>query len=430
MLKRRALPYIIAFIGACTVATLFVFSVKLIEKTFLEGATQHEHPYVHGDGVNGQSRSFAPNPHRDIMPFAETETRNEQSVYEFDSAFYDSEFPEWLNTGKLTPRVEEYLKMLAEFERKINNVDDVIQRIVTPDGTLSQVIVPRRHQYEEGDAILKSEIVDEEYLRKKYPSEGANHLALANDSRGEKIIEPDGTTHPMPDEYYDIEDLYEREEYANKFGASIELGISMEEVEQKIASGEIDVSLHESQKRLVENREARLERYRLTRVPGPERPSLSGKAPVKVSFLPDDGEGVKPGWSRKRRQEHFDDSHEAVERHGIGIFEYDPDGVIDNTWSPNDFSASPEPPSEHREQLRTTPSKQAMEDFSTSSPEKLEALNEAQFSPEERMKASFNEKLSPWHKGESPPFLDAPEEELRKPPEQHHDHDEPPPPSR
>ena len=34
----------------------------------------------------------------------------------------------------------------------------VVQRIVTPDGQLHKVIVPRETQYEEGDAILRSEL--------------------------------------------------------------------------------------------------------------------------------------------------------------------------------------------------------------------------------------------------------------------------------
>ena len=223
---------------------------------------------------------------------------------------------------------------------------------------------------------------------------------------------PSGETYPMPDEYYEIEDPYERQEYANKFGTSLELGISMDEIEQKIARGELDMSLSESQKRMVDEREAMSERALLThqlRVL-PKRPPLSDKPPVKVNFLPDEGQGAKRGWVRKaqRKQDRLGDVAQPE------ISEYE--SRIDDTRRPKHRSTSPERPSEHPEQQRSTPLRQAMEDLLTSSPESLETLIEAQISPEERMKAAFSEKLSPERKGKSLPFLtqDASDEELRR----------------
>ena len=373
------------------------YDPTLIEKTILEGETPHVITLSHAPGEYDQNRWYT-----QVTPENHLE--------------FQLEFEEWVETGKLTPLVEDYLKMLEIWRKQSQNaiVTDVIQRIVTPDGTLHQVVVPKRHEYEEGDAILKSEIVDEEDLRTYYRSKETNPPVPVTEYNLKvgPVIMPSGETYPMPDEYYEIEDPYERQEYANKFGTSLELGISMDEIEQKIASGELDMSLSESQKRMVDEREAMNERALLThqlRVL-PKRPPLSDKPPVKVSFLPDEGEGAKRGWVRKaqRKQDKLGDVAQPQ------ISEYE--SRIDDTRRPNHRSVSPELPSEHPEQQRITPSKQAMEDFLTSSPESLETLIEAQFSPEERMKASFGEKLSPERKGKSLPFLtqDDPEEELRR----------------
>ena len=198
----------------------------------------------------------------------------------------------------------------------------------------------------------------------------------------------------------------------------------MDEVEQKVASGEINVSLSESEKRMVHEREAQHERgllaYRVHMSVLPKMPPLSDKPPVKVGFLPDEGEGAKRGWLRKSYKDGLGDVAQPQ------ISEYE--SRIDDTRRPNYRSASPELPSEHPEQQRITPSKQAMEDFLTSSPESLETLIEAQISPEERMKATFSEKLSPERKGKSLPFLtqDDPDEELRRLREADSESDTPP----
>ena len=442
MLKHRFFPYII---GACVLVILAVsfvgarayirqMEVKAaaetlaMEKRILESETPHEHTHNHTNHnyTNAHSEydqtliektileSEIPHEHNHIIYVYAPKDQNRwytqvaQGNQENQDEFL-LELSEWVETGKLTPLVEDYLKMLEIWRQKIDNaiVTDVIQQIVTPDGTLHQVVVPKRHQYEEGDAILKSEIVDEEYLRTYYRSKEANPPVPVTeyDLKVGPVIMPSGETYPMPDEYYEIEDPYERQEYANKFGTSLELGISMDEIEQKIASGELDMSLSESQKRMVDEREAMNERALLThqlRVL-PKRPPLSDKPPVKVSFLPDEGQGAKRGLVRKaqRKQDSLGDVPQPQ------ISEYE--SRIDDALPPNHRSASPERPSELHEQQRSTPSRQAIEDLLTSSPKGLEAL-------EERMNALFGEKLSPERKGQLPPILtqDDPDEELRR----------------
>ena len=278
MLKRRFLPYIIGIVGACIVVILFVSPVKerqtLIEKAILESETQHEH--THGHGEDDQSKSFEPSPYIDIAPSEEEESEELKKKEELDKKFL--ELREWIHTGKLTPTVEQDLNRRAEWRQENDIVLDVIQRIVTPDGTLHQVVVPKFQQYEEGDAILKSELVDEEYLRNNYRNEEETETAKGD------AVTVNNVTYPMPDEYYAIESPYEQLEYVNKFITTIDLGISMDEVEQKIATGELDVSLTESDKRLVDRREARQERYRLLDVGAPKNDTVVRQAAGKSKF--------------------------------------------------------------------------------------------------------------------------------------------------
>ena len=453
MFKHRFFPYVI---GACVLVILAVFFVgardymrqtevklaaeaRAIEKTILESEAAHGHNHDHAHGEYDQTEkpileSDTPHEHNHTSAPGEYDqnrwyTQVAQGNQENQEQF-QLELDEWYETGKLTPLVENYFKMLEIWAQQSENavVTDVIQRIVTPDGTLRQVVVPKRNQYEEGDAMLKSEIVDEEYLRACYRSKEANPPVPVTeyDLKGGPVIMPNGETYPMPDEYYEIEDSYERQEYANKFGASLELGISMDEIEQKIARGELDMSLSESQKRMVDEREAMNGRARLSyqihMLVLPKMPPLSDKPPVKVRFLPDEGQGAKRGWMRKaqRKQDSLGDAPQPqTSEHERGI---------DDTHR----SASPELPSERAEQERSAPSKQAMEDLLTSSPESLETLIKAQISPEERMKAIFSEKLSPEH--------DDPDEKLRrlresdsegaKQRERHNNHADDPPPAR
>lgn len=466
MLKHRFFPYII---GACVLVILAVSFVGArayknqvktaaealaIAKRILESETPHEHPHNHTNHNHTKALGEynqtliektileSETPHVITLSHAPGEYDQNRWYTQGNQLEFQLEFEEWLETGKLTPLVEDYFKMLEIWQQQIDNaiVTDVIQRIVTPDGTLHQVVVPKHQQYEEGNAILKSEIVDEEYLRTYYRSKEANPPVTEYDLKVGPVIMPSGETYPMPDEYYEIEAPYERQEYANKFEASLELGISMVEIEQKIASGELDMSLSESQKRMVDEREAMIERTLLTHQLRllPKKPPLSDKPPVKVNFLPDEGQGAKRGWVRKAQRKSYKDRLGDVAQPQISEYE----SGIDDPRRPNHRLASPELLSEQPAGQRITPSKQAMEDFLTSSPESLETLIEAQISPEERMKATLSEKLSPEHKGKSLPFLtqDDPGEELRRPREagsegakqreQHGDRADAPPSSR
>ena len=214
-------------------------------------------------------------------------------LYEINGIKHASSYPkskeeleldEWIMTGKLTPYVEQELKRRAAIRQQIEM--RVLQRVVTPDGKLGQVIVPEYDQYEEGDAILQSELVAPESHPNLFPAKPSRGVALILP----KSIDPEGVEHFVPDEYYEITDPYEREEYFNKFEHSIVLGIPMDEVEAKIAAGELDVSLSDTDKQHVDEMSAahaaRDERVRLLDVFG-QKPRHSDKSPVKVSFLPD-----------------------------------------------------------------------------------------------------------------------------------------------
>lgn len=127
----------------------------------------------------------------------------------------DLEVEEWFITGKKTPAVEAYLKTHQKEVRLDRH--QIMQRVIGPDGNMYKVIVPIGQEYDEGDAILRSEL------------ELSAHLTA----------EPRGT------------------------------------------EGET-----------IHDRLAMLE-------PRMIPPPLSDKPPVKVSFLPDDGEGAVPGWMQK-----------------------------------------------------------------------------------------------------------------------------------
>ena len=61
----------------------------------------------------------------------------------------------------------------------------------------------------------------------------------------------DGVEHTMPEEYYTL-DEYERNEYFKKFRLTLDLDVSMDEVEAKIAAGELDASLTDAEKKQIE----------------------------------------------------------------------------------------------------------------------------------------------------------------------------------
>ena len=440
MLKHRFFPYIL---GACVIVILavsFVGARAYIRQIEVKGAEEVlalEKRILESETPSAQEKQFEIDAgfdvenitHRDAKFLLENEKRQ-------------LEVEEWHKTGKLTPQVEAHFEMLESWVQQSENaiVTDVIQQIVTPDGTIHQVVVPKHQQYEEGDAILKSEIVDEEYLNTWYRSVGETYQEIPREKSTKVVL--NNVTYPMPDEYYDIEDPYEQLEYTTKFIETIVSDISMDEVEQMVASGELDVSLRESEKRMVDESQAEIERghleHQLRMLARPKMPPLSDKPPVKVSFLPDEGEGAKREWVRKTQRKSYKDRLGDVAQPQISEHE----SGIDDPRRPNHRSDSLELPAEHPQQQRITPSKQAMEDSLTSSPESLETLIEAQISPEERMKATLSEKLSPAHKGKTLPFLtpDDPEEELRrlreagsegeKQREQHGDRADAPPSSR
>ncbi len=201
----------------------------------------------------------------------------------------DIEMQAWEITGEKTPYVEKRLKELAE---NSPYKGQVVQRIVTSDGQLHDVIVPHDRQYEEGDAILRSEL-DPPILE-----------AFDKEQR----VEVEGE--PIPDEYYAIEDPYERHEFIEKVFLSKELKISVAEIEAKVARGEIDVSLSATQKENVDNKLAMEERGHILN--SFAKPRSSDKPPVKVQLLSDTAEDAVPGWMRKMEGSRPSGSGEAA----------------------------------------------------------------------------------------------------------------------
>jgi len=185
----------------------------------------------------------------------------------------------WVKTGKMTPGAEYSLATRPNYRHK------VVQRVVTPDGQLHNVIVPSFSMYEEGDVILESEI------------KSARHLLEGPSEPKRLSLNIGGVDYPMPEEYYTIEDRYAREVYFEKFRVSIERGISMEEVDKQIEAGEISLAkLSDLAQHSIEQLDKQMERAKMLL---PEMPILSDKPPVKVNFLPDEGKDALPGWRRK-----------------------------------------------------------------------------------------------------------------------------------
>ena len=220
----------------------------------------------------------------------------------------------WVLHGTMTASVEQQIKNRPDLS------DYVVQRVVTPDGEVRSVFVPQSHQYKEGDAIHESEII---------PVPGYIEAALLEPPQ--KTITWDGVEYPYPDEYYKIEDRYERELYFEKFVESVERNISMDEVEKKIAGGEISLSqLSENARLMVDNEDKLLERANML---SPKPSGFSDNMPVKVRFLNDGN--PKAGWERKLksdRQSEVDDvsaselplSTEAFSSEGLPLIDTAP----------------------------------------------------------------------------------------------------------
>ena len=316
MVKRRVSPYIV---GVCIVAVLSMFYVgirvyqrnvelkqvlsdaQMFNREVAEHHGRHEHNHTEAD--NHHAHSSDNHTHGRENPSLEVARHHEHSHTKGENEYFyelgngikfasnypkskeDLELDEWIETGKLTPFVEQELKRREQFRRN-HNVGRLLQQVVTPDGQLGQVVVYDYNMYKEEDAIFESEFVTPESRPDLFPAKPWRGVALILS----EISDPEGVEHFVPDEYYEITDPYEREEYFNKFEHSIVLGISMDEVEAKIAAGELDVSLSDSNKQHVDESLARYaaieERTRLIDMGWP-KPTPLDKPPVKVRIKPE-----------------------------------------------------------------------------------------------------------------------------------------------
>ena len=282
MFNRRFMPYIV---GVCIVALISLsyvgyraYQSHVEFETFIADAQEGFNRSV--EGHHSHSSEALPYVSQ-RQPLQEREPKvsesNHQKESEHDEAIFVSEgsvtkietdmpmdkeylkIQQWVMTGEATPYIERKLKERAEappFD------DQVTQRVITPDGQIHTVWVHRDYQYEDGDKIFESQLQpqrpDEEVLE---------HASI--------II--DDVEYDLPDEYYSIDDPYERRVYSKKFWWSIENSVSMTEVEKKVGKGELDFSLSQAEKRYIAEEIAREERHRLLlQVP---KPPLSDKPP-------------------------------------------------------------------------------------------------------------------------------------------------------
>ena len=331
MLKHRFMPYIVV---GCVLVLLGVAYLSYVnykadqnhkewvaEMTALqhsiEGPTsrdqgRHDHsshpPIHHGEEKSIAARTETTEHETNNLAFVGMTPDGEYS-YDIAGRLYISEEPmsqkeididKYLLTGEMTPLVEEAMReaqedtILGPDGQRYQVDPHVIQTVLGPDGQLHQVIVPEWMQYEEGDAILQSE-TNHPFVKSAF--ERATNPDIRTPRR--RIMTDEGEVHSLPAEYYAIEDPYEQEEYFKKFDQSIQLGTSIAGIEQMIAAGKLDLSLTETEKEMVDLQLAMHERRRpLLGKPFP----LSDKPPVKVSFLPDEGEDALPGWMQKQQR--------------------------------------------------------------------------------------------------------------------------------
>ena len=296
----------------------------------------------------------------------------------------DIELQAWEITGEKTPYVEEFLKKRAE---NSPYKGQVVQRIVTPDGQLHKVIVPHDSQYEEGDAILRSEL-DPLILE-----------ALEQDQRPARV---EIAGKPIPDEYYAIKDPYERQEFIKKVMLSRISKTSLAEIEAKIAKGEIDLSLSAREKENVDNNEAMKERGRM--LLSFAKPAPSDKPPVKVSFLADEGEDALPGWMRKMQGTLPSGSSKAVSDGDYPATDPFSEGSINEDASGAPVRSDvPLSPSDLPEMVNPTPAPPSVADI------------EKQLTPQ-GIEAELNKGLSPEHFNKAQQLIDqyGTEEGLRR----------------
>ena len=301
MVKCRSIPYII---GICIII-LFVISYvgyrayqKHVEfQEFMSNAQMfnrsvaghHEHS-AHDHADHGAEVAVASDTNRKTGHEHRLAPSGEY-VYDINGISHysdtpmsqaDIEFQEWVQTGQMSPAVEEQLRIREELKSYVQQV------VVTPDGKLYMVTVPRHSQYEEGDAVLQSELGPHPPM--ETPKIEGSQMRVGT-------LIKNGVEYPPPAEFDLIDDPYEREEYLKKFVWSVNKGISMVEVEREVEKGALSFTLSETEKRNVDEREAMKERSRIFSRP-PNIP-LSDKPPVKVSLRPDEGNDASPGWVRK-----------------------------------------------------------------------------------------------------------------------------------
>ena len=386
MLKRRFSPYII---GVCLVVSLSIsyFGYRTYQnhvkfKAFMSNAHVFNRSIEHNET---DEHIHAPSGHthgeKNTPPSAVEKSSSGLSFFkgkQGDEYVYDIngfpvysnmrlsqeqvEWHEWVHTGKMTPAVEK------EFRIRENLKSYVVQKVVDPDGKLYTVTVPRHLQYEEGDAILQSE------LSPTIPVETSQMEASQNrKSLREGTLIRDNIEYSPPEEFYSIADKYERREYLKKFWWSIDKGISMAEVERKVEKGELDFSLSETEKRDVDEAEARNERGRMlfsfASIP------LSDKPPVKVSFLPDEGPSALPGWMRKGDSNRPLRGGEAVSgRNYSGTGTISEGAINEDTRDAPVRSDVPVSPSDLPNMVKPTPSPPSVADLEKQfTPEGIEA---------------------------------------------------------
>lgn len=322
MAKRRVRPYILA---VCILAVLSVsyLGVRAYQRhvelkqvlsdaqAFNRKSSEH-HVHNQTEEDNHHVHSSDMHTHGRVNSSSGLIEHNAHSHTDYPKGKEDLELAEWVHTGKLTPFVEQELKRREEFRRN-HNVGRLLQQVVTPDGQLGQVVVYEYNMYEEGDAIFQSELVTPESRPDLFPAKPWRGRALILP----EIVDPEGVRHYLPDEYYEITDPYEREEYFNKFEHSIVLGISMDAVEAKIAAGELAVSLSDADKQQLDERLARhaaIEERNRLRDMGWPKPTPLDKPPVKVRFKPESE--IVDGLSRSKNREFevaSDDSSSATD---------------------------------------------------------------------------------------------------------------------
>ena len=303
MLNRRFIPYLV-LTGLVVLLSIGYISYRQYQKhiefeSFITGTQTFNDSVEHAD-VSTPGYFTDPQLHTDAdrgsrVPGGTTDTANpyfvgkrgDEYVYKVGDGHiytpepFDREFIEmqaWEITGAKTPYVEKRLNELAE---NSPYKGQVVQRIVTPDGQLHNVIVPRDMQYEEGDAILHSELNPP--ILEAFNHQPSGEVEIADE--------------PIPNEYYAIDDPYERHKFIKKVMLSKRFGVSIAKIDAKIAAGELDLSLSAGERENVDQKLAIEQRKQM--LLSFARPASSDKSPVKVSFLSDTAEDAMPGWIRK-----------------------------------------------------------------------------------------------------------------------------------